>query len=144
MDCEKYKHKYDSILKYIFASGITAILETVIGLLLITFLQMSDVVANTVSIIIGSIIHYWIVTKKVFDSDVNYKTVLIYIITFAVGVILQDLVLWIVIRLIGNMFNEQLRYVVAKILSLMVSFFAMYKIRKLCYETSNKKIERGV
>ncbi|MCR4717269.1 MAG: GtrA family protein [Lachnospiraceae bacterium] len=125
--------KYKKSLSYIAVSLVTAGIETIIGLLVLNLLGYNEVVSNTAGIIVGSLIHYLLVTRKVFDKSVGYKTVLIYISTFFLGVLIQDTVVGFASSFLKKMIDTNLSYVISKFCSLAVSFVINYHIRKFLY-----------
>lgn len=131
---EKY-----SILRYILVSLFTAIIETAIGLLFINVFSFSEVVSNTIGIIIGSAVHYLLITEKVFSSTVNIRTVIIYLSTFVLGVVIQNSVVWGVCKILNGLFDKNIVYILAKGTSLVVSFLVMYQLRKIMYRKVSKK-----
>ena len=90
-------------------------------------------VSNTAGILIGSAIHYVCVTKKVFDRSVDIRTVVIYISTFLLGMLIQNGVVWAVCRLLVGVVGKSIGYTVSKVASLAVSFFVLYGVRKFLY-----------
>ena len=125
--------KYSQVIKYFILSCGTAVIELCIGLLLINLLHLSEVVSNTAGILIGSAIHYVCVTKKVFDRSVDIRTVVIYISTFLLGMLIQNGVVWAVCRLLVGVVGKSIGYTVSKVASLAVSFFVLYGVRKFLY-----------
>lgn len=125
--------KYLQVIKYFIISCGTAVIELCIGLLLINLLHLSEVVSNTAGILIGSAIHYVCVTKKVFDRSVDIRTVVIYISTFLLGMLIQNGVVWAVCRLLVGVVGKSIGYTVSKVASLAVSFFVLYGVRKFLY-----------
>lgn len=125
--------KYSQVIKYFIISCGTAVIELCIGLLLINLLHLSEVVSNTAGILIGSAIHYVCVTKKVFDRSVDIRTVVIYISTFLLGMLIQNGVVWAVCRLLDSVVGKSIGYTVSKVASLAVSFFVLYGVRKFLY-----------
>ena len=125
--------KYTQVIKYFIISCGTAVIELCIGLLLINLLHLSEVVSNTAGILIGSAIHYVCVTKKVFDRSVDIRTVVIYISTFLLGMLIQNGVVWAVCRLLVGVVGKSIGYTVSKVTSLAVSFFVLYGVRKFLY-----------
>ncbi len=132
-----------AILKYAFFSLMTAVIESVIGVLLIRLLGFSEVPANTVGLLIGAVIHYFCVTVHVFKGSVNVKTIAVYLSTFLFGILLQNAVVWVTVWLIGPMLNQELRYLAAKAISLAVSFFCTFFIRKIGYQWSGGSQKRN-
>ena len=125
--------KYSQVIKYFIISCGTAVIELCIGLLLINLLHLSEVVSNTAGILIGSAIHYVCVTKKVFDRSVDIRTVVIYVSTFLLGMLIQNGVVWAVCRLLVGVVGKSIGYTVSKVASLAVSFFVLYGVRKFLY-----------
>lgn len=125
--------KYSQVIKYFIISCGTAVIELCIGLLLINLLHLSEVISNTAGILIGSAIHYVCVTKKVFDRSVDIRTVVIYISTFLLGMLIQNGVVWAVCRLLEGVVGKSIGYTVSKVASLAVSFFVLYGVRKFLY-----------
>ena len=125
--------KYLQVIKYFIISCGTAVIELCIGLLLINLLHLSEVVSNTAGILIGSAIHYVCVTKKVFNRSVDIRTVVIYISTFLLGMLIQNGVVWAVCRLLDGVVGKSIGYTVSKVASLAVSFFVLYGVRKFLY-----------
>ena len=125
--------KYSQVIKYFIISCGTAVIELCIGLLLINLLHLSEVVSNTAGILIGSAIHYVCVTKKVFDRSVDIRTVVIYISTFLLGLLIQNGGVGAVCRLLVGVVGKSIGYTVSKVASLAVSFFVLYGVRKFLY-----------
>ncbi len=125
--------KYNKALSYITISLCTAVLETIVGLLFINLLGVNEVISNTIGICVGTLLHYFLITGKVFDKHVGYKTILIYVLTFFIGMAIQDLVVGIASELLKNSFDINLSYVISKGCSLVMSFVLMYNVRKFLY-----------
>ncbi len=125
--------KYRKALSYIVVSMSTAVLETIVGLLLINIFDVNEVVANTVGVCVGTLLHYILITGKVFDKKVGYKTIFIYVLTFFIGLAIQDAVVGLVSALLKNVLDVNLSYIISKFCSLAVSFVLMYNVRKFLY-----------
>ncbi|MBO6309513.1 MAG: GtrA family protein [Oribacterium sp.] len=132
-------NKYKRIISYIMMSGITAIIELITALLLINLLSFTDVSANTVGVVIGSVIHYVLVTKKVFGQTIDIKTVFIYILTFIIGLLLQNAVVYLLDRALVRYLDVNISYTISKMASLAVSFLVMYKLRSVLYSIAERK-----
>ena len=89
--------------------------------------------SNTVGIIFGAVIHYTLVTGKVFDSRKNAKTALVYLATFIIGLLLQNGILYVCDSILLRFLNMNLAYLISKVLSLGISFFFIYQLRKKLY-----------
>ena len=139
--------KYKKMLIYILCSGASAIIETVL-LLIFRRIFHSDlfllgikieniVLCNTVAIFCGSVFHYIITSDFVFRVKKNFVSVLIYILTFLLGLGIQNVVIWLIYNkyMVGIIPNDDLRAITGKVLSLATSFFVTYFVRS----TINKK-----
>ena len=134
--------KYSQVIKYFIISCGTAVIELCIGLLLINLLHLSEVVSNTAGILIGSAIHYVCVTKKVFDRSVDIRTVVIYISTFLLGMLIQNGVVWAVCRLLDGVVGKTIGYTASRVASLAVSFFVLYGVRKFLYAKVTPRVNK--
>ncbi len=131
--------KYKSSLTYIFFSGVSAVLEFVLGTVLILFLIDSVVVANTISTILCTVFHYIFTTKKSFNTEVSIKSMSVYVVTFFIGLAIQNGVLELIYNFcIGHM-GEVLSFSFGKFISLVVSFCVMYYLRKYLYKFIKKE-----
>ena len=131
--------KYREPLTYIIYSGITAVIEMLIGLLLLNTFISDEVLANTVSVVIGTVIHYFLVTKSTFKSKVTIGSIAVYLITFLLGLGIQNGVVWLGYNVLFVKFPENFRFVVSKAASLVISFAVMFIIRKMLYGWLNRK-----
>ena len=132
--------KYKKIISYILTSCLTAAIELAIGLVMIDVFSFSSVAANTVGVIIGSLIHYLLVTKKVFIKKTDLRTALIYIATFLIGMGIQNLVVYFADRALKAHLGTELSFAVSKGMSLVVSFVVMYQLRKKLYSLLGRDI----
>ena len=83
------------ILKYLACSVFTAVLETMVGWLLVHMVSCRIVAANTIAVLIGALVHYFITLLMVFEKKNNAKSFLVYIISFVLGLMLQNGIIWL-------------------------------------------------
>lgn len=136
--------KNKSILLYFICSATTAMLET--GLLYIFNtaippLKNHIVIANTIAIFISSGIHYILTSKLVFKVKMNIVSAAAYLVTFFIGLGIQNVVIWFAYeKLLPPLIEqESLLTVGSKILSLAASFFVTYFLRKYINTLINKR-----
>lgn len=132
----KSLHKF-LIVKYIIVSLFTAALEAVIGFLLMNDKGFHIIGANTFSILIGSTIHYLVISKKVFNKEYSLYTIIVYLGTFILGIVLQNIVIFYSYNQILTYFSLYLRYAGSKFLSIVIPFGVVYSIRKKLYLLKN-------
>jgi len=136
--------KNKSILLYFACSATTALLET--GLLYffnIAFppLKSQIVLANTIAVFISASLHYVLTSRLVFQVKMNIKSATAYLITFFIGLGIQNAVIWLAyVKLLPPLIpNESLLTHCSKALSLAASFFITYFLRKWVNEQINKR-----
>ncbi|MDE6888452.1 MAG: GtrA family protein [Eubacterium sp.] len=118
------------ILKYLACSVFTAVLETMVGWLLVHMISCSIVAANTIAVLIGALVHYFITLLMVFEKKNNAKSFLVYIISFVLGLMLQNGIIWLFYEKILFAADDFWKYAFSKGMSLIVPFFLLYVIRK--------------
>lgn len=132
MSISKFFNKYKMVIKYFICSIFSSIID--VALLYILKNVFDDIViANTISILFSSIFHYCVTTKFVFDVKYNAYSIIIYIVTFFIGLGIQDFVIWLSYNhlLVKCISNERLLTLISKGLSLGASFFITYGLRKV-------------
>lgn len=132
LNSELYQ-KYRILLSYLFFSVISAVIDVFIGMLLVKF-HVQVIIANTTGVFVSTVIHYIMTTMKTFDTSINWKSVLVYITTFLLGLLIQNLVMWIMYYYIFFDLNMELNFLLSKGFSLGASFFTMYFVRKEIYK----------
>ncbi len=122
--------RYRSIIVYILCSLFTAAIETALSWLLIRLTGCSVVIANTAGVIAGAAAHYFLTLAFVFELKSNVQSALGYIVTFACGLLLQNLIIWLVYEQIFNKSDIFFEYLISKGLSLAIPFCLTYYLRK--------------
>ena len=125
--------QYNSILKYIFISLFTATVEAIIGFYLVSRRGINIIEANTFSVLMGTIIHYLLISKKVFGKKYSLWTLIVYIATFILGIILQNIVIYFSYEYFLLNSTPYFRYMGSKLLSITIPFGIVYSIRKKLY-----------
>lgn len=131
---------YYPVIKYILISLFTATIEAIIGIFLINKKGFGIIEANTISILMSTIIHYLLISKIVFNKRYSLWSITIYIVTFIFGIILQSIVIYYSYEFFLLNFSPYIRYVGSKILSITIPFAVVYSIRKKMYLLKDKII----
>lgn len=132
-----FKHK--SLVIYFILSCLTALFEIILGWFILHIYNVHVVSANSLSTLAGALLHYYLTLKYAFNASRNYKTAIIYILTFIVGLLIQNVVIWLMYEYIFNVFREFIRFAASKIMSLSVSFFVIFFIRNTIYRKFSGK-----
>ncbi len=125
--------KYRQIIVYGLCSVFTCILETVIGYIAKNTFGVELVLANSIAIAVGAVIHYLLVSYKAFQKKVDFWNLFVYIFTFILGFFLQNIVMKFSYEYIVSGLSEIYRYTGSKILSVALPFFLVYFVRKYLY-----------
>lgn len=140
---ELYK-KYNMIIKYFLCSVSSSIIDFAI-LYVLKGVFDEIVVANTISIIVSSIFHYIVTSNYVFKVKKNIYSIVIYVVTFFIGLSIQNFVIWVTYTklFVTLIENDMILTLLSKVLSLGASFIITYMLRKFLNARLKKK-EQGV
>lgn len=131
--------KYRRITIYLLCSVISALVESGIGWVILHSFPIHIVIANTLAIICGAVLHYFLTTIFVFKIRKSGASVLVYVITFGLGLLLQDAIIWLLYdRLLANL-SDFYRFAFSKAISLAIPFIAIYLVRSRLNERFGRK-----
>ena len=139
---ELYK-KYNMIIKYFLCSVSSSIIDFAI-LYMLKGVFDEIVVANTISIIVSSIFHYIVTSNYVFKVKKNIYSIVIYVVTFFIGLSIQNFVIWVTYTklFVTLIENDMILTLLSKVLSLGASFIITYMLRKFLNARLKKKEQR--
>ena len=87
------------------------------------------VIANTIGVVTGFIIQYFLCTRKVYAGS-SIKTAIIFFVTWLLGLGLANLIVYVVRVLIFENRDGIIYYLIGKGASIAIPFFVLYFIRK--------------
>lgn len=116
-----------SVLSAGFEAGLLLVFKNIVP-----SFDKNIVYANTAATIISSILHYTLTSKFVFKVKMNWMSAVVYLITFFIGLGIQNGVIWCTYNKLLPQFisNDNLLTLSSKVISLAASFFITYFIRK--------------
>lgn len=126
---------------YMACSVLAAGIEYVLGWILLQLFPQALIATNTAAILASSVVHYALTTKFAFGAERNASNAAVYAVTFVLGLLLQNLILWVFYDLVLSGVVQIVRYGISKTLSLGIPFFLMYYIRKTLNEAIKKRKE---
>lgn len=131
-----------NIVKYFLCSAFTALLEFALLFLLkglFSSLDTGIVIANTIAVTVSALVHFILTSRIVFQVKLNYQSAAVYALTFVIGLLVQNGVLWLCYEHLFARFisNEQILTLLSKGASLAASFFITFLLRSVL----NKKIK---
>ena len=125
-----FKLNYEQIKKLMFYftfSCISAVIDFAVSSALFNLLSIHYIIASTIGIIAGFIIHFIMSSKAVFKVSIDTKSFSTYLLTFLIGLILANAVLYISFGIV------KLNFIISKVLSMGLPFFAIYFLRTIAY-----------
>ncbi|MGL6121381.1 MAG: GtrA family protein [Fusobacteriaceae bacterium] len=123
---KKYK-KNKTIINY----GGISILVTVIDVFVSRFLESytSIILANTLGVISGFIIQFFLTSKYVFRNKSRYAF-FVFFLTFLFGLLLANAIVYVVRVVAFNSGDTLLSFAFSKAFSIVIPFFIIYIVRK--------------
>lgn len=130
--------KYRKIITYLMCSVAAALFESGIGWILLHTIPADIVITNIMAIGAGAVIHYFLTTIFVFKVKNSGASIIVYLITFGLGILLQSLVIAFFYWSLAGV-NDAVRYFVSKGLSLALPFIVIYFVRSKLNEMIKRK-----
>lgn len=134
--------KYERIIKYFFFSVLSTILDTCVVWLTFSIFQIDLVIANTLGVVSGFFVSYFLSMKSVFDTKKNFSSLFIYIITSLIGLLIANGLISITYTETITYFPKWFSFICSKGVSIVVPFFIMYFMRKYLYLYINKRKDK--
>lgn len=128
--------EHKSFIIYIIISGIVTLID--ISVCKISEVKFSPVTANTIGVITGFIIQYFLTTRHVYNKS-NIKSFIVFFITFLIGLIFADAIIWICRNCLFSENDGLYVFLISKGLSIILPFFLMYFLRKKFMPKSETK-----
>ena len=130
--------EHEALIKYLSYSVFVTVIDVLVAWILMKF-NMSLVLSNTIAVIVGFIIHYLLSSKSVFNADYGAIGFAVYFITFIIGLVSADSLIYVSYHYVFFMFNDNINFLMSKCVSIVTPFFIMYFIRKYAYSLIEKK-----
>lgn len=127
------------LCKYFINSCIVTVLDVVIVWVLHIVFNVDVVLANTCGVVIGFLVDYVLSALFVFEHANSKNGFAIYFVTFILGLILADILIYIGEGQLFRGLERNLCFLMSKGLSIGVPFFILYFIRKKSYEWLGKE-----
>ena len=122
-----------ALSKYFLYSVIVAVIDTIIVWLLTRQNLTHLVMANTIGVSIGFVLHYLLSSKSVFKTRYSVIGFIIYLGTFFVGLFVANWLIYVSYQYIFVDYMMDLRILLSKGVSIIVPFFLMYFLRSYLF-----------
>ena len=115
-----------SFVIYFLISVFVTLVDIVVSRVSERFVDV--VIANTIGVVTGFIIQYFLCTRKIYKGSV--KSAVIFFVTWLIGLGLANLIVYVVRVLIFENREGFIYYLIGKGASIAIPFFVLYFIRK--------------
>lgn len=134
---EKYKSYPTSITYFLNSCFITG-LDVACVWILYKLFDVNVVAANTAGVLLGFVVGYILTAKFVFRTAEGVIGFAVYFVTFLIGLVLADWLIYTGETALFVQMQEQFRFLFSKGLSIVVPYFVMYFMRKILYRLLEK------
>ena len=111
--------------------GIISVFVTIIDIITCRVCEtwFSSVFSNTVGVVTGFVIQYFLTSRHVYNKS-NIKSFVVFLWTFGVGLIFANSIIYVFRTIIFSGSDGRLAFLVSKGVSIVLPFFLMYFLRK--------------
>ncbi|MBP5774896.1 MAG: hypothetical protein J6W36_04310 [Clostridiales bacterium] len=118
---------HKAFVSYFLISVFVTLVDVVVSRVSERFVDI--VIANTIGVVTGFVIQYFLCTRKVYAGS-SVKTAVIFFLTWLFGLGLANLIVYVVRVLIFANREGIIYYLIGKGASIAIPFFILYFIRK--------------
>ena len=118
---------HKAFVSYFLISVFVTLVDVVVSRVSERFVDI--VIANTIGVVTGFVIQYFLCTRKVYAGS-SVKTAVIFFLTWLFGLGLANLIVYVVRVLIFANREGIIYYLIGKGASIAIPFFVLYFIRK--------------
>jgi putative flippase GtrA len=130
--------KTPKLFRYLVNSCVVTVLDIIIVWVLVRLFGVNIVAANTVGVIAGFLLDYFLSVFYVFESASGTNGFAIYLITFLFGLVLADaLIYWSSVSIFAGC-EADINLLLSKGVSIVIPFFILYYLRKILYSIKEK------
>lgn len=122
------------MLRYLLNSIAITILDATIVWILQQKLGLPLILANSIGVIAGTIVGYFLTSRYVFVKAKGKKGFCIYMGTFLLGLIVADFLIHIGNEVIFQTYSANRRFFYSKAFSIVTPFYGLYELRRRLYE----------
>lgn len=117
------------ILTYLFFSLVVSGLEMFLGWLILMQIPERILIANTIALAIGAIMHYLLTTLYSFRAKVTVANAGVYAVSFLFALLLQNSIIFALYHHLLDGLSEAVQYTLSKVLSMLAALVITYLIR---------------
>lgn len=127
-------------IKYFALSCFVTVIDYCVLFVLYRIFGINLVVANTVGVVTGFLLHYALGSNSVFKTPYGIYGFLVYLSTFLLGLFLANMIIEVSVSLllIHTSFGKTISMSIGKFLSILLPYFVLYYLRKLLFGLLHK------
>lgn len=133
--------KYRRIIRYFGCSVLSTVLDTAVVWVLFHVFSVSLGYSNTVGVVAGFLLSFFLSAKFVFQTKYGILSFLIYLITFLFGLAVANILIIKSYAFAIAWVSEGMAFLFAKGVSIVLPFFVLYFIRKKLYACLNQRYQ---
>ena len=124
--------------------GLISVFVTIIDVVTcrVCEIWIPSVAANTVGVITGFIIQYFLTARHVYNKN-NSKSFFVFLWTFAIGLAFANSIVFVFRTLVFDGSDGQIAFLVSKGFSILLPFFLTYFLRKKYMPVDNNEKEKN-
>jgi len=122
--------RHRDFLFYVVISVLAALIDYVVGWFFLDTVGAHILLANTFAVFVSAVFHFILTSRLVFHVKTDLPGILVYVITFVVGIVLQNAVIYIFYKYLLSSLDNRLNYLVSKGFSLTLPFLIVFLLRK--------------
>lgn len=118
---------HKAFVTYFLISVFVTLIDIAVSRICENFVEV--VIANTIGVVTGFVIQYFLCSRKVYNGS-NIRTAAVFFLTWLLGLGLADLIVYVVRVLILDNKDGFFYYLIGKGASIAIPFFVLYFLRK--------------
>lgn len=136
MNLKDLINKHLTLIKYMAAAFSGHVLNFITAYVLYVGLDRSLIFSNTTGLVVGFLFTF-LASKIVFHKDYTLKGFLVYLGTFLLGMVLDNLIIKLASAFFIKFFAKNIAFLISKVLSGIVPFAVSYILRKKIFKSAS-------
>lgn len=126
-------NKYQTLIKYMLAAFLGHLLNFLVAYILYVPLDRTLIFSNSTGLVAGFLFTF-VASRVVFHKKYSLKGFLVYLGTFLLGLVLDNLIIHFATIFFNQFLKKSLAFLISKIISGIVPFIVSYAIRKKVFK----------
>lgn len=135
--------RFRMIISYFSHSVVSTLIDVALVWLLLRITSIHLVTANTVGVISGFSVGFFLDVRRTFSSRYSLLTFMVYLGTFLLGLVIAD---WLIVSCYNMVIpytSTDSAFLISKGASVIIPFFGLYFLRKYLYKAAQRYEKRN-